>query len=80
VKYAPLYVALVLAVIAVAIPVYLVFVQKVDLNWVAVLIKMWEGFLYGTGFMLALVLWYSTISALPDKKVETPTITAQGEK
>ena len=35
--------------------------MSLEINWIVVGLRLADGFLYGTGFMLAVVLWYGVI-------------------
>lgn len=51
------------------------------INWTVVALRIADGFLYGTGFVMALVIWLGFIKALPAKKQATgstqPTTSAK---
>ena len=38
-----------------------------EINWLVVLIRLLDGFCHGTGFVVAVVLWYGVISKLGGK-------------
>lgn len=72
--------AAILAVLIFVPTIYLIATGRVEVRWLVVGLRMWEGFLYGTGFMLALVIWYALITTLPDKpKADAPPAPTKSE-
>lgn len=37
----------------------------IEINWIVVAIRLADGFLYGTGFVLALLIWFGIFKAIP---------------
>lgn len=79
-KMTLLYLAAILAVLIFVPTIYVIVTGRVEVQWLVVGLRMWDGFLYGTGFVLALVIWYGLITALPDKpKADAPSAPTKSE-